>query len=104
MFSALSPPVFFPIWWTFWILSVIAGNIYTRLSWGGELSPEADALLAAVSTLLSIVAALFAMKVVAEIDKQQTESASLIGQQALSSGPPPPDVFMNQPLRTPTEA
>lgn len=104
MFSDLSPPAFFPIWWTFWLLSNFASNAYLRLSFNEQLSPEIDSMLGALTSILSIVAALFAMKVVAEIDKQQTESASLIGQQGISSGPPPPDVFMNQPVRSPTEA
>jgi hypothetical protein len=104
MFSDLSPPAFFPIWWTFWLLSNFASNAYLRLSFNEQLSPEADAMLGALTSILSIVAALFAMKVVAEIDKQQTESASLIRPEALSSGPPPPDRFMDQPVQSPTEA
>lgn len=104
MFSDLSPPAFFPIWWTFWLLSNFASNAYLRLSFNEQLSPEVDSMLGALTSILSIVAALFAMKVVAEIDKQQTESASLIGQQGIPSGPPPPDVFMNQPVQSPTEA
>ena len=104
MFSDLSPPAFFPIWWTFWLLSNFASNAYLRLSFNEQLSPEVDAMLGALTSILSIVAALFAMKVVAEIDKQQTESASLIGQQGSQSVPPPPDMFMNQPVRSPTEA
>ena len=104
MFSNLSPPAFFPIWWTFWLLSNFASNAYLRLSFSEQLSPENDALLGALTSILSIVAAWFAMKVVAEIDKQQTESASLIGQQGIPSGPPPPDVFINQPVRSPNEA
>ncbi|HKO63176.1 MAG TPA: DUF4328 domain-containing protein [Pyrinomonadaceae bacterium] len=104
LFSALSPPAFFPIWWTFWLLSNFASNAYFRLSFSEQLSPETDAMLGALTSILSIVAALFAMKVVAEIDRQQTESAGLIGQQGISAGPPPPDAFMNQPMRSPTEA
>ena len=104
MFSDLSPPAFFPIWWTFWLLSNFASNAYLRLSFNEQLSPEVDAMLGALTSILSIVAALFAMKVVAEIDKQQTESASLIGQQGIPSVPPPPDMFVNQPVQSPTEA
>jgi len=104
MFSDLSPPAFFPIWWTFWLLSNFASNAYLRLSFNEQLSPEADALLGALTSILSIVAALFAMKVVAEIDRQQTESASLIGQQAMSAGPPPPEMLMNRPAQSPADA
>lgn len=104
MFSDLSPPAFFPVWWTFWLLSNFASNAYFRLSFNEQMSPEADAMLGALTSILSIVAAWFAMKVVAEIDKQQTESASLIGQQAIAAGPPPPEMFMNQPVQSPTDA
>lgn len=104
MFSDLSPPAFFPIWWAFWVLSNLVSNVYLRLSFDEKLSPEVDAMLGALTSILSIVAALFAVKVVAEIDKQQTESASLIGQQGIQSGPPPPDMFINQPVQSPTEA
>ena len=104
MFSDLSPPSVFPIWWTFWLLSNFASNAYLRLSFNEQLSAEVDAMLGALTSILSIVAALFAMRVVAEIDNKQTESASLIGQEATSSGPPPPDMFMNRPIQSPTEA
>ncbi|HKO45488.1 MAG TPA: DUF4328 domain-containing protein [Pyrinomonadaceae bacterium] len=104
MFRDLSPPAFFPIWWMFWLLSNFASNAYFRLTLNEQISPEADALLGALTSVLSILAALFAMKVVAEIDKQQTESASLIGQEAISAGPPPPEMFLNQPVRSSTEA
>ena len=93
MFSALSPPAVFPIWWTFWLLSNIASNVYLRLSFNDQLSSEADALFGAVTSALSIVAALFAIKVVGEIDKQQTESAGLIGQEVISPQPPLPDML-----------
>ena len=104
MFSALSPPAFFPIWWAFWLLSNFASNAYLRLSFNDQLSPEVDGVLGVVTAVLSIVSALFAMKVVAEIDKQQTESARFIGQGSISSEPPLPDMFMNPSVQTPTEA
>ena len=104
MFSDLSPPAFFPIWWTFWILSNFASNAYFRLSFNEQMSPEVDSMLGALTSVLSILAALFAMKVVAEIDKQQTETASLIGQQTMSAGPPPPEMFTNQPVQSRADA
>ncbi|HEY5883763.1 MAG TPA: DUF4328 domain-containing protein [Pyrinomonadaceae bacterium] len=104
MFSELSPPAFFPIWWAFWLLSNFASNIYFRATISQEMSPETDAIFGAVTSILSIVAALLAMKVVAEIDKQQTESASMIGQGATTE-PPLPDRFMNQPpAQSPNQA
>ena len=95
MFSLLSPPAAFPIWWAFWLLSNIAGNIYLRLSFNEQLSSEADALFGAVTSALSIVAAIFAIMVVGEIDQQQTESAKLIGREVISPQPPLPDMLMN---------
>ena len=94
MFSALSPPAVFPIWWAFWLLSNIASNVYLRLSFNDQLSSEADAVFGAATSALSIVAALFAIKVVGEIDKQQTASAGLIGQEVVSTQPPLPEMLM----------
>ena len=98
------PPAFFPSWWAFWLMSLIAGNLYFRLSFSERLSPEADAMLGSVSTVLSIIAAVFAIMVVKEIDKQQTESARLIGQGTVSSEPPLPDMFMKPGVESPTGA
>lgn len=96
MFSHLSPPAFFPIWWTFWLLSNFASNAYLRLSFSEQLSPEVDAMLGALTSILSIVAALFAIKVVAEIDKQQTESSKLIPHEIFSPTPPLPELAVNE--------
>ncbi len=43
-----------------------------------------------VAGILDILAAILAIMVVKEIDKQQTESAKLIPREALSGQPPPP--------------
>ncbi len=100
MFSDLSPPAFFPIWWTFWILSNFASNAYFRLSFNEQLSPEADSMLGALTSILSIIAAFFALKVVAEIDKQQTESSKLLPHEIVSPTPPLPEWPVSEPTQT----
>ena len=103
-FSSLSPPVFFPVWWLFWLLSNFVSNAYFRLTWNEQLAPETDALVGAVSSILNIVAALLAMKVVKEIDTQQTESAKLIGQEATTAAPPLPEMFRSPTVHPQTGA
>lgn len=90
MFSDLGPPGFFPLWWGVWLVSNFANQIYLRLSWRGELTPEVDATLGVVTGLLDILAAILALMVVREIDRQQTESAKLIPGELKSPYPPPP--------------
>jgi len=60
------------------------------LSFSDQLSREADAILGAVTTALSIVAAFFAIQVVNEIDKQQIASAQLMGATTEANRPPLP--------------
>ena len=74
MFSDLGPPGFFPLWWAVWLVSNFANQIYLRLSWRGELTPETDAMLGVLTGILDILAAILALMVVREIDKQQTET------------------------------
>jgi hypothetical protein len=93
MFSEPSPPMFFPLWWAAWLISNFANNIYVRLSWGSQLTPETDATLGVFTGLLDIGAAILAIMVVREIDKQQSESAQLISREFVSPHVPPPPVF-----------
>jgi hypothetical protein len=94
LFSQPSPPGFFPLWWGAWLLTNFAGQTYLRLTWGGKLSPQESALFGAVTSLLNILAAVLAIMVVREIDRQQLESAKLIPSELLSPGlPPPPPVL-----------
>ena len=90
LFSDLGPPGFFPLWWAAWLISNFANQTYLRLSWQNELSIEASALFGIVTSILDIAAAVLAIMVVREIDRQQTESAKLIPGQLVSLGPPPP--------------
>jgi hypothetical protein len=93
MFSAPAPPAFFPLWWAAWLISNFANNIYLRSSWRGQLTPEVDAMLGVFTGMLSILAAILAIMVVREIDKQQSESAKLIPREFASPQIPPPPAF-----------
>jgi len=93
MFSELSPPAFFPLWWAFWLLSNFANQIYFRLTMRGELGSQVEAILGILTGILDIFAAILAMTVVWEIYKQQTESSKLITRQEMNAQPPPPPEF-----------
>ncbi len=93
MFSDPAAPAFFPLWWAAWLISNFADNMYTRMSWRGRLSPETDASLAMLTGMLEILAAILAIMVVKEIDRQQEASAALIPTQFGSPGLPPPPNF-----------
>jgi hypothetical protein len=94
LFSDLSPPGFFPLWWAAWLITNFAGQTYLRLSWRGELSPEASAVFGAVIDVINILAAILVIMVIREIDRQQIESAKLIPSELVSPGlPPPPPVL-----------
>lgn len=93
MFSEPAPPPLFPLWWAAWLISNFANNIYLRFSWRGQLTPEVDATLGVFTGLLDILAAILAIMVVREIDKQQTESAKLIPRESMNPQLPPPPAF-----------
>lgn len=93
MFSTLSPPGFFPVWWGFWITSNIANQIYFRLSWREETATDAVEVMGAIGGILEIVAALLAIKVVREIQRQQVETSKLAGPQPIFTPPPAPPQF-----------
>jgi hypothetical protein len=93
MFSEPSPPIFFHLWWAAWLISNFANNIYLRLSWRGQLTSDAEATFGVFTGLLDIAAAILAIMVVREIDRQQSESAQLISREFVSPHLPPPPVF-----------
>jgi hypothetical protein len=95
MFREMSPPAFFPLWWAAWLISGVVGQIYLRAMFQ-ELNPDMELALSIVSSVFSILAAVFAMMVVSEIDKQQTESSKLLSYQVISQTPPPPDLAWNE--------
>lgn len=87
---SVSPPGFFPAWWGFWIASNITSNIYFRMTMA-QASPEALATIGILSEVLSIVAAVFAIQVIKDIDRRQEERARNL--QQVFPAPPPPPVF-----------
>jgi hypothetical protein len=93
MFGETEMPGFVPLWWGVWLVSNFANQIYFRLSWREELTPEVDGMFGIVTGLLDILAAILALMVVREIDRQQTESAKLIPGEAKSHYPPPPPLY-----------
>jgi hypothetical protein len=90
LLSDPGPPAFFPLWWAAWLVSNFLNQIHFRLSWRENMTPEASATLGIISGLMDILSAILALMVVKEIDRQQTDSATLIPREALSGQPPPP--------------
>src|SRR6185369_13998623 len=74
LLSAPSPPAWFSIWWMFWLLSSMAGNLSLRLSLDENASERIATMVSIVAGALSIVAAVFAYVVVNAIDKRQEET------------------------------
>ena len=89
-FSAISPPAWFPIWWTFWLLAGFANNISLRLTLNDSVDPTTDAIVSIIANALSIMAALFAFIVVGEIDQRQEETSMKAKLGDLAGPPPPP--------------
>lgn len=104
MFGDQSPPGFFPAWWAAWLLSNFASKAYLRFSFNDQLSPAADSIFGAVTSALSILAALLAIKVVGEIDKQQSESSKLLPHQFVSQEPPLPELVRHEAVLPQTGA
>ena len=105
MFSELSPPGFFPLWWAFWLLSNFAERIYFRMSWRENVSSDITAAVGVLAGLLSITAALLAVMIVREIERQQIESSRLLASTSSLPHPPaPPEFFASpsSPFQTPT--
>ena len=89
LLSEPGPPAWFPIWWTFWLLSTFAGNISLRVSFDENVGEQAATVISIVASALSVVAGLLAYMVVDLIDDRQEETS---GKMRLGkfSGPPPP--------------
>ena len=84
------PPAYFPVWWLFWILASIAGNIAMRASFNGSVDQTTVTMTSITASALSIVAAFFAYMVVNAIDKRQEETSQMIKLGRFSEPPPPP--------------
>jgi len=89
---AVSPPGFFPAWWGFWIASNIANNAHFRMTMA-DAPRDVTAMVGIVGEVLSIVAAVFAIMVVREIDRRQDESSKHLPASQGWPAPPPPPVF-----------
>jgi Domain of unknown function (DUF4328) len=91
--SSPSTPAWFPLWWAFWLLSNLAGNIYFRLSIREDVSRETIAIAGVLDGALSVAAAIFAMVVVEEITRRQEETSASLKLGQHPSHPPPPPTF-----------
>lgn len=82
------------IWWFFWIVSNVAGQVYFRLT-TGETGAHSDAAASAgvASNALTLFAALLAAAVVRTIDRMQTEKSQRLGLNLWSPPPAPPSSF-----------
>lgn len=90
LFAEPKPPSYFPVWWLFWILASIAGNIAMRASFSGEVDQTSITMTSIAASALSIIAAFFAYMVVNAIDKRQEETSERIKLGRFAEPPPPP--------------
>jgi hypothetical protein len=91
--QAVSPPAWFPIWWTFWLLSNFASNVYFRMTFNEKVPREAAAIASVAADSLTIVAAILAIVIVSEIDKRQEEASRSLGLGNFAGPPMPPATF-----------
>lgn len=90
LFSDQSPPAVFPLWWAIWLVSNFANQIYFRVSWRTELSPEIESLAGMFTSFLDLIAAILALMVVRQIDRQQLANEKLFPGMVSPLPPPPP--------------
>ena len=89
---APSRPATFPLWWTFWLLASISGNVNGRYDLDPSTPQSLSAMVSIVGGTLSILASIFAYLVVDAIDKRQEETIRKLNLET-PSGPPPPATF-----------
>ena len=97
-----SPPATFPVWWAFWILASVAGNVSFRLSLSETVARSTVAQISMAAAVLSILAAIFAYLVVDAIDKRQEETKSRLQLALFPTPPPPPTLAPAQDVVGPT--
>jgi uncharacterized protein DUF4328 len=83
-------PAWFPLWWLFWLLSSFVNNISMRTSFDENVAHTTATTISIVASALSIVAAVFAYRVVDAIDKRQEETSRQVNLGKFSGPPPPP--------------
>lgn len=103
LLSAPAAPATFPLWWTFWLLSVFAGNLSTRLYFRGDVPESTQTMVSILASFLSIVAAVFAYLVVDAIDKRQEETIGRVNI-VRPAGPPPPLSNLPMPVAAPNNS
>jgi len=90
LLSEPNPPATFPIWWLFWLLSSIVGNISLRVSFNENVPERTATMISIAAGVLSIIAAVFAYLVVDSIDKKQEETSGNLRLRSIPGPPPPP--------------
>lgn len=91
-------PARFPVWWMFWILGSIVGNLSMRLSFNEEVPHTTATLVGIAASALSIVAAVFAFLVVDAIDRRQEETAEQLQLGRFARPQPPPANLGSEPV------
>ena len=89
------------VWWGFWLVANVVGNIHGRLV-GDAQTPEqisAAATLGVVGDALTAAAAALAFLVVRTIDRMQEEKAARLSVNAWPAPPPPPASFEPPPAQ-----
>ena len=84
-----SPPGFFPAWWAFWLAANVTTNIHFRMM-GNQRARDVAIIVGIVSEVLSIAAAAFAVLVIKDIDRRQTETIQHMRPEEFPVPPPPP--------------
>lgn len=90
LLSEPSPPSWFPVWWTFWLLATFSGNISLRASFNENISDQTATVISIVASALSVVAGLLAYLIVDLIDDRQEETSGRMRLGKFSGPPPPP--------------
>lgn len=92
---AARPATLVGVWWGFWLVANVVGNVEGRLAGDAE-TPDQLASAAAfgvVSNALTLAAAALAFLVVKTIDRMQEEKAARLQVSAWPEPPPPPTSF-----------
>ena len=93
LFSEPSPPSWFPIWWTFWLLSSFAGNASLRASFNENIPEQTATVISIVASALSVIAGLLAYLIVDLIDDRQEETSGKLRLGRFSAPPPPQPTY-----------
>ncbi len=81
------------VWWLFWLVANVAGQIYFRLSNGRRGADESADIAGVASNALLFAAATLAAAVVWTIDQMQAQKGARLAPDIWSPPPPPPADF-----------